>query len=105
MADTGLDAPNNRAHGSFVLPEKFTIALATETFQRLMSQVEQGGDIALEGGGVQRIDAAGVQLLLVVQQALREARNTLRWVTVSDALRESVNLLGLAEQLALPAEQ
>ncbi len=105
MADSGWDAPKIAANDAFVLPEKFTIALAAETFQRLMGQVEKGRDIALEGGGVQRIDAAGVQLLLVVQQALKEARNTLRWVTVSDALRESVNLLGLADQLALPAEQ
>ena len=105
MADTDSDTEEKGPNDVFVLPEKLTIALTADCFRRLMSKVEQGQDIFMDASGVERIDTAGIQLLLVVQQVLMEARNTLRWVTVNDAFRESVDLLGLTEQLALPADQ
>ena len=105
MPDTDSDTEEKGPNDVFVLPEKLTIALTADCFRRLMSKVEQGQDIFMDASGVERIDTAGIQLLLVVQQVLMEARNTLRWVTVNDAFRESVDLLGLTEQLALPADQ
>ncbi len=104
MAGSGSGNPRENSQAVFALPEKFTIAQSDACFQRLMAQVEQGCDIDLDGGAVERIDAAGIQLLLVVQQVLMEARHAMRWVRVSEVLRESVTLLGLAERLDLPDE-
>ena len=95
------DKNNEKQDGSLVLPEELTISQAAEYYQLLMKRVEEGGDIELDAESVTRIDAAGVQLLFMVQRALSEAGNTLRWRAGSQALKESVALLGMSECLAI----
>jgi len=99
MAEDSQNEKNQNA--DIVLPEELTIAQSAEYHQRLMNRVEEGGDIELDGGSVARIDAAGVQLLFVIQRALSESGSTLRWSAVSPSLKESAELLGMAECLAL----
>lgn len=99
MSDPGRTTGVNEA--VIQLPEELTIALCGEYFQQLVSHIEQGREIALDGGAVERIDAAFVQLLCVVQNSLAEAGKRLNWTAVSPAIERSVELLGMRELLAL----
>lgn len=83
------------------LPDELSIAQSAEYFQLFMSRIEKGGDIELDADSLTRIDAAGIQLLYVVQRALTEGGCSLRWAATSQQLKESVALLGMTESLAL----
>lgn len=63
-----------------------------------------GGDLTLDGSAVQRIDTAGLQLLLAMQRQLQTEHRALQWTAASSELREVAGQLGLADTLALPAE-
>jgi anti-anti-sigma regulatory factor len=97
------DQDSTELEDTLVLPEEFSIASCVEHYQLLADRIEAGGDICLDGGALNRIDAAGLQLLLVVQQTLKETGHTLCWGEVSDALTGAADLLGLTDSLALPA--
>lgn len=86
---------------SIVLPENLSIAESVQYYQILIDRIEEGGDIELDADSLTRIDAAGIQVLFVIQRALSEAGNTLRWRAVSRQLTQSVALLGMTECLAL----
>ena len=87
------------------LPDELSIANSVEFYQLLMNLIEEGGDIELDADSLTRIDAAGIQLLFVVQRALSEGGNTLRWFATSPPLKESAALLGMTESLALAGGQ
>jgi len=98
-AEQGADA-----HESvIVLPEELTIAQSGEYYQLLMNRIEEGGDVELDADPVSRIDASCIQLFFAVQQALAANGYTLRWNAMSHSCREAVALLGMTEQLAVPA--
>lgn len=86
------------------LPEELTIAQSGEFYRRFTATLDRGGDITLDGAAVTRIDAAFIQLLYQVHRELSEARHSLQWLAVSPAIRRSVELLGMSEQLALPED-
>ena len=102
MAGADNESAGQESQDAIVLPEDFTIALAGEYYQLMMNHLEEGHDIPLDGGSVSRIDASGIQLLLVVQRALADTGHSLHWNAVSAPLRESVALLGMSDSLALP---
>jgi ABC-type transporter Mla MlaB component len=56
----------------------------------------------LLAAGLERIDTAGLQLLLVFLRTARERGLTARWREASDALTSNAQLLGLAVALELP---
>ncbi|MFQ5645058.1 MAG: STAS domain-containing protein [Thiogranum sp.] len=85
-------------------PEELTIARCGEFHQKFVSRIEQGGDIALDGSAVTRIDTAFIQLLYLVQRTLAEAGCSLQWKASSPAISGSVRLLGMNRQLALPGD-
>lgn len=58
--------------------------------------------VALDGSQVEKIDAAGLQALLVGRQVLAQAGKTVDWTASSTPLRAAAALLGLAESLELP---
>jgi phospholipid transport system transporter-binding protein len=59
--------------------------------------------IVLDGGQVERVDTAALQLLLLFRRELDARGGTLVWHGASDALNEAAGLLGLAQLLNLPA--
>ena len=59
----------------------------------------------LEGGDVDQVDAAGLQLLLALQRALTERGRSLVLRSPSTALREACAALGLADWLAQHGEK
>jgi anti-anti-sigma regulatory factor len=61
------------------------------------------GAIVLDGGQVERVDTAALQLLVLFRRELDARGGTLGWRGTSDALNEAAGLLGLAQLLNLPA--
>ena len=58
--------------------------------------------VALDASQVEKVDAAGLQALLVGRRALSEAGKTVTWAGSSAQLNAAAKLLGLAEILELP---
>ena len=83
------------------LPAELTIAQAGEFYLQLGERIEKGRDIVLDGVAVTRIDTAFIQLLFQVQRTLAETSHCIQWVNPSEAIRHSVGLLGMSEQLEL----
>lgn len=61
------------------------------------------GRVAINAQRLDRIDAAGVQLICVLALSAKRDQVQLDWCGVSDKFYEAVNLLGLQDSLALPA--
>lgn len=59
--------------------------------------------IVLDGGAVERIDTAALQLLVMFQRELGARNSALRWSGTSDALNDAAALLGLTQMVNLPA--
>jgi hypothetical protein len=62
-----------------------------------------GGAIELDGGQVERVDTAALQLLVLLRRELDGCGGTLAWRGSSAALDDAAGLLGLAKILELPA--
>ncbi|HXI36415.1 MAG TPA: STAS domain-containing protein [Burkholderiales bacterium] len=58
--------------------------------------------VALDASQVEKVDAAGLQALLVGRQLLAQAGKSVSWTTPSTQLTAAAALLGLAERLELP---
>lgn len=63
----------------------------------------KAGAIVLDGGQVERVDTAALQLLVLFRRELDARGGRLHWRGTSDALNEAAGLLGLAQLLNLPA--
>ncbi len=85
-----------------LLPEEATIARSAEFYARFSAGIGQGEEIVLDGGAVTRIDTAFIQLLYQLQVALAAAGHRLCWTAASEAIRHSVELLGMDDDLLLP---
>lgn len=59
--------------------------------------------LEVHAADLERLDAAGLQLLLVFVQTAKQHDQALRWHSVSASLSASAELLGLARALELPA--
>jgi anti-anti-sigma regulatory factor len=85
-----------------VLPPDCRMAALTALQAELAGPLE-AGSVVLDGGQVERIDTAVLQLLMLFRRELRAHGGTLSWRGVSDVLNEAASLLGLAQILELPA--
>jgi ABC-type transporter Mla MlaB component len=61
--------------------------------------------IVLDGGSVDRIDTAALQLLVAFQHEARKRGQQVSWVGMSAPLHDAASQLGLTQVLALPAKQ
>lgn len=60
------------------------------------------GSILIDGGQVEKTDAAGLQALLAGRRALEGAGKKITWKGCAPQLRSAAELLGLAPALELP---
>lgn len=68
----------------------------------LLAAEDSSGDFIVHAGDVERIDTAGLQLLVAFMARLKLVDRRLVWSSVSPALRRGADQLGLAEVLELP---
>lgn len=85
------------------LPARLDIAAVGELKQRLDEALISAQPLALDAGGVEYVDAAGLQLLLAFQRADPAGGVSAAWRNPSPVLHEAAALLGLTEAMHLTA--
>lgn len=90
------------AAARLVLQADCTLREAAALKARLLELAPGPQGATLEGGGVQRIDTAALQLLAAFAQREKAAGRPLAWASASGVLRDAGNRLGLAAVLSLP---
>ncbi|HEX5458660.1 MAG TPA: STAS domain-containing protein [Steroidobacteraceae bacterium] len=93
-----------RDDGTLTLGADCTVAEADELKSTLASRVAESGPVTLDVSALQRIDAAGLQLLAAFVRDRRAAGRTVAWYGRASTLETAAQLLGLHQMLELPAE-
>lgn len=80
------------------------IGTAAATF-RALRLAAQGTErrVVIDGGQVEKADAAGLQALLAGRREIAHAGKILAWSGCTPQLKSAAGLLGLVEALELPA--
>ena len=91
------------AHEALLLDSQCTLRESVALKSRLLERLDQAGDVEIDGGSVQKIDTAGLQLLVAFARQLRASHRALGWKSVAPELQRSAAQLGLADALGLPA--
>ena len=99
--ETDTKAKNTDAHAVFL-----TGAVEVTDISALFRRLEQAlsattSTLSLDAEGVERIDAASLQLLTVFYREAQELGYAIQWKKPSDALLRSARLVGLADRLGL----
>ena len=82
-----------------------TLREAASLKSLLLSTVSPTDHVILEGGAVERIDTAALQLLVAFARREAQAGRRLVWDSASAELRVAGERLGVLEALSLPARQ
>ncbi|MBE1159487.1 STAS domain-containing protein [Dyella acidiphila] len=85
------------------MPADFRIGEVTDLHRQLRDALD-GSAIVLDGGAVERVDTAALQLLVAFQHEARKRERALSWTAASAPLQDAAGQLGLAQILALPAK-
>lgn len=86
-----------------VLPASCTIKEAGLLKAHLLAQLELPGPCEIEGGAVQQVDTAGVQLVLAFALECLERNLQYSWKSRSPVFEEAVRVLGVGALLECPA--
>ncbi|HET6149388.1 MAG TPA: STAS domain-containing protein [Polyangia bacterium] len=97
-------AENTPAPQVLSIVGEMTIYRAIELKQTLLAPLAQAGSIYVDLSGVTEIDAAGVQLLMLVRQLADTRQKELRLVACSPAVLDVLELLNLKTYLDPPRE-
>lgn len=81
--------------------ETLTIAESGQLYATLLAELAEGHAVAPDVSRIQRIDAAGAQVLLAFCREVALQGQSVDWGTPSDAFCKSVALLGLETELGL----
>jgi len=81
-----------------VLPE--TLDITASDFAGVLRDVTER-DVVIEGSGVGRVDAAGIQLVCAFVASVRARGGTVAWSSASPALSEAVRLLAVGSAVGL----
>ena len=83
------------------LGARTSIAQAVELHRALVTRLAAGGHLLIDGGRVEEIDTAILQMLASLWRSAHDRRLSCTWHRASDALRRSAQLVGLAGALGL----
>lgn len=86
-----------------MLPVSCTIKEAESLKAHLRAQLELPGPCEIDGGDVQVVDTAGVQLVLAFALDCLERNLQYVWKTRSQVFEEAVRVLGVGALLEYPA--
>ena len=91
-----------KARPSFVMGPQCTLREAEVFKAALLAAEDSSGDFRIDASAVERIDTAGLQLLLGFAARLQLMQRRLVFAAVSPALHASARQLGLVGTLGLP---
>lgn len=92
--------PEAPAH-SIALDRQCTLREAEALKSALQAAEDSSGDFVVDAGAVERIDTAGLQLLVAFAARLRLLERRLVWAAVSPVVRDGAGQLGIAAVLGL----
>jgi anti-anti-sigma regulatory factor len=96
--------PSSPTDARLVLAADCTLREAPALKAQLLAANSATPQVTIEAGAVERIDAAGLQLLVAFARREAAAGRRLAWQSVSDELRGVGARLGLLDSLGLAAE-
>jgi len=92
--------PKSEGRSAIALPADCTIGAIGVLHERLRTA---GRGDSLDGSTVQRIDTAGLKLLVAFMHERRAAGSTIAWRGISRVLSEAAQKVGLVEAIRLPS--
>ncbi|HUH55186.1 MAG TPA: STAS domain-containing protein [Rhodanobacter sp.] len=104
VADEASEPVEAAAPLTLALPADFRIAAQTAFKQQLIGALDHDA-IVLDGGAVERVDTAALQLLVVFQRELDARQRAPSWQSASPVLTEAAEVLGLTQTLKMPAPE
>ena len=93
------------AAGPLALAPLCTLREVVAMKGQLLERLDQAGDVEIDAGRIEKIDTAGLQLLVAFSRQLHESHRTLAWKAVAPELTRAAAQLGLADALGLPAAE
>jgi anti-anti-sigma regulatory factor len=87
---------------TFQMDRQCTLREAEALKLALDAAEDSSGDLVVDASAVDRVDTAGLQLLIAFAARLKLIERQLVWQGVSPALRAGARQLGLVEALGLP---
>jgi anti-anti-sigma regulatory factor len=84
------------------LDARMTIVNAADLHRRLLTRLEQGAAVVVDGSRVEEIDTSILQLLVSLWRTASQRGVACAWAGSSNALRQSADLIGVAEMLHFP---
>ena len=96
-ATTEADADDGVLH----MESSLTIADVDHCYTRLSGRLERGTAVVIDGGDLETVDGAGLQLLAAFVKEVGEQQLPLRWARVSEPLQRAAGVLGLTSALRL----
>lgn len=95
------EAAVNTSREAFSLPPVLTIHEAEQVKADLVEMMQLPGPVALDGGAVERVDTAGLQLLASLIKSCRSDVRAFSWTGWSPEFERAAQILGLSNILAL----
>lgn len=77
------------------------ISVVTERLAEFRDVLENQKEIELSAGELQRIDGAGIQILVALFRQAEQEQKEISWKDTSDSLLSAASLLGVSEELHL----
>jgi anti-anti-sigma regulatory factor len=99
---SGPERPVTQAEAVVLLPADCRMASQAALKEALLRAADAQA-VVLNGGEVERIDTAFLQLLMLFRRELEMRGGSLKWQGASEVLVEGAGLLGLTRILDLPA--
>ena len=101
--DEGETTPaTGDAAGPLALAPLCTLREVVAMKGQLLERLDQAGDVEIDAGRVEKIDTAGLQLLVAFSRQLHESHRALAWKAVAPELARAAAQIGLADTLGLP---
>lgn len=96
-------APAAAATPVLRLETSCTLREASDLHFSMLGIRQDAGPFRIDGSAVERVDTAGLQLLVCFARARAAAGGTIEWTAVSPELARCVSRLGLGDILGLPS--
>lgn len=84
------------------LGAQLTIREAVPLRAELLERVDAVEPVGFDASAVQKVDTAGLQVLLAFVQQRRHSGGALKWMGCSEAMQRAASLLALEQPLGLP---
>lgn len=91
----------NNINAAIDCGEMLTIAESAQLYATLLAELAEGHIVAVDLSRVQRIDVAGIQVLLGFSREVALQGQSVDWGTPSETFLKSVAMLGLEAEMGL----